>query len=151
MLNLIGSNSRDLASSSNVLSLEVCLARVIVIGAGPMGLAAYQSLKDGHEVDLLEASCEPGSWSDERLIDDSCDYLTELNPALKSDDVIEVRVARLQHMQPLSEVGFAAKIPTAQTPIGGLQIADTCFYYPEDCGIAESVRLGRHMARAIAL
>ena len=37
----------------------------------------------------------------------------------------------------------------AQTPIRGLQIADTCFYYPEDRGIAESVRLGRAMARAM--
>jgi hypothetical protein len=37
----------------------------------------------------------------------------------------------------------------ANTPIAGLQIADICFYYPEDRGIAESVRLGRDMARAI--
>jgi hypothetical protein len=36
-----------------------------------------------------------------------------------------------------------------QTPIAGLQIADTCFYYPEDRGIAESVRLGQEMAQNI--
>jgi len=36
-----------------------------------------------------------------------------------------------------------------QTPIEGLQIADTCFYYPEDRGIAESVRLGSAMAKAV--
>jgi hypothetical protein len=36
-----------------------------------------------------------------------------------------------------------------QTPIQGLQIADTCFYYPEDRGIAESVRLGRILAESI--
>jgi protoporphyrinogen oxidase len=113
--------------------------------------AAYQSLKDGHEVDLLATSCEPGSWSDERLIDDSFDCLTKLNPALKRDDVIEAKVVRLQHAQPVCDVGFAAKIPPVQTPIGGLPIADTCFYYPEDRGIAESVRLGRQMARAIPL
>jgi protoporphyrinogen oxidase len=94
---------------------------------------------------------EKFSWSDERLIDDSFDCLTELNPALKRDDVIEAKVARLRHAQPVCEVGFAAKIPPVQTPIGGLQIADTCFYYPEDRGIAESVRLGRQMARAIPL
>jgi hypothetical protein len=35
-----------------------------------------------------------------------------------------------------------------QTPISGLQIADTCYYYPEDRGIAESVRLGQQMAVA---
>ena len=36
-----------------------------------------------------------------------------------------------------------------ETPIKGLQIADTCFYYPEDRGIAESVRLGQAMAQAV--
>jgi hypothetical protein len=31
-----------------------------------------------------------------------------------------------------------------------LQIADTCFYYPEDRGISESVRLGKLVAERIA-
>ena len=39
-------------------------------------------------------------------------------------------------------------LPPVQTPIRGLQIADTCFYYPEDRGISESVRLGKEMADA---
>jgi hypothetical protein len=37
-----------------------------------------------------------------------------------------------------------------QTPIVGLQIADTCYYYPEDRGIAESIRLGSSMANSLA-
>ena len=37
-----------------------------------------------------------------------------------------------------------------QTEIAGLQIADTCFYYPEDRGISESVRYGQLMAEAVA-
>jgi hypothetical protein len=37
-----------------------------------------------------------------------------------------------------------------QTAISGLQAADTCFYYPEDRGIAESIRIGRQMAEAVA-
>lgn len=40
------------------------MARIIVIGAGPMGLAAaYQAVKDGHEVQLLEAANEPGGMA----------------------------------------------------------------------------------------
>src|SRR6201996_2322028 len=40
------------------------MARVVVIGAGPMGLAAaYQSAKDGHQVDLVEAAPEPGGMA----------------------------------------------------------------------------------------
>lgn len=36
-----------------------------------------------------------------------------------------------------------------QAQIGGLQIADTCFYYPEDRGVSEGIRLGREMADAV--
>lgn len=89
------------------------------------------------------------SWSDDRLIEEAFSCLQRINPALLRDDIIDVKVARLKHGQPVCEPGFAAKIPPIQTPIHGLQIADTCFYYPEDRGIAESVRMGRRMARAI--
>ena len=41
------------------------MSRVIVIGAGPMGLAAaYQAVQDGHEVDVLENAPEPGGMAD---------------------------------------------------------------------------------------
>jgi protoporphyrinogen oxidase len=89
------------------------------------------------------------SWTDSELIDDSFRCLQMLNPKLVREDMLEARVARLKHAQPLCDVGFAAKIPPIQTPIRGLQVADTSFYYPEDRGIAESVRLGRRMARAV--
>jgi len=89
------------------------------------------------------------SWSDEQLIADAFSGLQDLNPSLTRDDVIDVRVARLRHAQPICEPGFASKLPPIKTPIRGLQVADTCFYYPEDRGIAESVRLGRDMARAV--
>ncbi len=40
------------------------MSRIIVIGAGVMGLAAaYQALLDGHDVDILEASPEPGGMA----------------------------------------------------------------------------------------
>jgi protoporphyrinogen oxidase len=89
-------------------------------------------------------------WTDDELIRDAFGCLVELNPDLAPDDLIDARVARLRDAQPICDVGFAAKIPPVQTGIKGLQIADTCFYYPEDRGIAESVRLGRDMARAIS-
>ena len=42
----------------------MALAKVVVIGAGPMGLAvAYQAQLDGHEVEVLEASPEPGGMA----------------------------------------------------------------------------------------
>src|ERR1700728_1990659 len=40
------------------------MSRVVVIGAGPMGLAAaYRAAKNGHSVDLVEAAPEPGGMA----------------------------------------------------------------------------------------
>jgi protoporphyrinogen oxidase len=73
-------------------------------------------------------------------------YLQILNPAVTGDDVKAFAVGRLRHAQPVCPPGFAAMLPPVQTSIRGLQIADTCFYYPEDRGISESVRLAKEMA-----
>ncbi len=89
------------------------------------------------------------SWPDEQLLAEAFACLQRINPLLKESDLRGTKVARLRYGQPICEPGFAAKIPAVQTPIEGLQIADTCFYYPEDRGIAESVRLGAEMARAV--
>lgn len=75
--------------------------------------------------------------------------IRKINPAIEADDLLAAHAARLTHAQPVCTPGFAAMIPPVQTPIAGLQVADTCFYYPEDRGIAESVRLGDAMARAV--
>ena len=77
-------------------------------------------------------------------------YLKLINSALREDDVIACHVGRLRHAQPVCPPGFAAMLPPVQTAIAGLQIADTSFYYPEDRGIAESVRLGKAMAERVA-
>ncbi len=91
------------------------------------------------------------SWSDEALLDEAFSYIQRINPAITRDDIRAAKVGRLRHAQPICEPGFAAKIPPIQTPIAGLQIADTCFYYPEDRGISESVRLGKEMAARIGV
>jgi protoporphyrinogen oxidase len=86
---------------------------------------------------------------DDTFVEESFAYLRRLNPAITAADRLASRVGRLRHAQPLCEPGFAAKIPPIRTSIAGLQIADTCFYYPEDRGISESARLAGEMARAI--
>lgn len=87
--------------------------------------------------------------SDESFVAESFGYLKRINPALADFDRLASHVGRLRHAQPLCEPGFAAKIPPIRTAIAGLQIADTCFYYPEDRGISESARLAKEMALAI--
>ncbi len=97
----------------------------------------------------MPISHERFSWPDSRLVDESFRCLQMLNSLLTRDDIVDIKVARLRHGQPICEPGFAMKIPPVQTPIHGLQVADTCYYYPEDRGIAESVRLGRALAESI--
>jgi len=89
------------------------------------------------------------AWPEAKLIDEAFRCLQRGNAALTTEDIRATKVARLRYGQPICEPGFAAKIPPVQTPIKGLQIADTCYYYPEDRGIAESVRLGQQMASAV--
>jgi protoporphyrinogen oxidase len=85
----------------------------------------------------------------QRLLDEAFGYIQRINPMITHDDILATYVGRLRHAQPICEPGFAAKIPPIQTPIKGLQIADTCFYYPEDRGISESVRVAREMAERL--
>lgn len=84
-------------------------------------------------------------WTDEALLSESFSYMNRINPSLTRNDIIASHVARLRYAQPVCGPGFASKIPPIQTPIAGLQVADTCFYYPEDRGVSESARLGREM------
>jgi protoporphyrinogen oxidase len=86
------------------------------------------------------------SWPSQQLLEEAFGYIQRINPSIKRDEILGSYVARLRYAQPICEPGFAAKIPPVQTPIKGLQIADTCFYYPEDRGISESVRIAREMA-----
>ena len=85
-------------------------------------------------------------WPDDALLKEAFDYLRQVNGSLAPEDIIASHVARLRFAQPVCTAGFASVIPPIKTPIGGLQIADTCFYYPEDRGISESVRFGKMMA-----
>lgn len=88
-------------------------------------------------------------WSGEQFIADAMACLARINPAITPADLVASNAARLRHAQPICPPGFAAMLPPVRTAIAGLQIADTCFYYPEDRGLAESIRLGRAMADAL--
>jgi len=90
-------------------------------------------------------------WSqpDEAFLKEAFGYIRKINPDIAETDLIDARAGRLCHAQPVCEPNFYEMIPPIQTAIAGLQVADTCYYYPEDRGIAESVRLGRSMARAV--
>ena len=118
------------------------------------GIIEFSNLRPTDDVIIFVPYYMPVSnqkfcWPAQRLLDEAFRYIQRINPTISSDDILATRVARLRHAQPICEPGFASKIPAVQTPIKGLQIADTCFYYPEDRGISESVRIAREMARRL--
>lgn len=76
--------------------------------------------------------------------------LRKINPALTQDDIIATQVGRLRYAQPVCAPRFLESLPDVVTPIDGLQIADTCYYYPEDRGVSEGARLAKEMAERIA-
>jgi protoporphyrinogen oxidase len=87
--------------------------------------------------------------SDETFVNEAMACLARINPEVRPKDLLASHVGRLRYAQPVCPPGFAHMIPSVQTPIAGMQIADTCFYYPEDRGISEGIRLGRAMADAV--
>lgn len=82
---------------------------------------------------------------DDAFIAESLRCLQAVNAEITDEMVKSTHVARLKYAQPVCDVGFAAKIPAHKTPISGLQIADTCFYYPEDRGVSESIKFAKKM------
>ncbi len=77
-------------------------------------------------------------------------YLRKINPKLSPDDFIDLRASRYRYAQPICDPGFLEHLPPARLPVGGLWVADTSYYYPEDRGISESIDFGRKMARDAA-
>jgi protoporphyrinogen oxidase len=89
------------------------------------------------------------SRTDSEFVAEAFGFIKLLNPAVVDSDIVSTHVGRLRHAQPVCPPGFAAMLPSIETGIRGLQIADTCFYYPEDRGISESVRIGKLMAERV--
>ena len=87
--------------------------------------------------------------SDDYFIEKSYGYLKQVNPALTDEDRKASHVARLRYAQPVCEPDFLSILPDPVTPVRGLQIADTCFYYPEDRGVSESARYAKKLVENI--
>jgi len=84
--------------------------------------------------------------SNDQLIDEVIGYLGKLNPAFKPDWVLARHCHRYDFAQTICPTGFHDMLPPMKTPVAGLYMADTGYYYPEDRSINESI----HIAKALA-
>ena len=73
-------------------------------------------------------------------------YLFAVKPDLAESDILKIAAGRYRYAQPICEPAFSTRLPPISPGVEGLYIADTCFYYPEDRSISESVKLGRTLA-----
>lgn len=116
------------------------------------GLIEFSALRDfGNETIVyapyyMPVDNERWSWSDEALLDEAFATIQAVNPEIGPDDLISRTASRLKYSQPICTPNFLDKLPPVDTSVPGVQVADTCYYYPEDRGISESVGLGRRMA-----
>jgi protoporphyrinogen oxidase len=119
------------------------------------GLVEYSNLRKLEDHIVYVPFYMPGERPeyadpDEIFISKVWRYLKTINPALADSDLIDIRASRYRFAQPVCEPGFSRKLPPAALPVGGLWVADTSYYYPEDRGISESIEFGRDMAREAA-
>jgi protoporphyrinogen oxidase len=84
---------------------------------------------------------------DQAFLDKVKFYLKKINPELSDEDFIDIRASRYRYAQPICDPGYLNKLPPVALPIGGLWVADTSYYYPEDRGISESIDFGRKLAK----
>jgi len=82
------------------------------------------------------------------FIEEVLGYLPRLNPAFSRDWVLAVHCHRYDFAQTICPPGFYDILPPMRTPIAGLFMADTSYYYPEDRSISESAEVGRRLAEA---
>ena len=82
------------------------------------------------------------------FIDETIGYLAKLNPQFKPDWVLSRHCHRYDFAQAICPPGFYDMLPSMKTPIAGLYMADTAYYYPEDRSINESIHVAKALANA---
>lgn len=118
------------------------------------GVIEYSNLNPGSGEHILYApfympKTHP-KWaqSNAQLIDEVIGYLPRLNPAFEADWVLARHCHRYEFAQTICPPGFYDLLPPMQTPIPGLSMADTAYYYPEDRSISESVGVAKRLVAA---
>lgn len=83
------------------------------------------------------------------LIDEVIGYLGLINPDFSPDWVISRHCHRYEYAQTICPPGFFDVLPPMRTPVDGLFMADTSYYYPEDRSINESIDTARRLVAEV--
>src|SRR5579883_271825 len=117
------------------------------------GLIEYSNLNPESGVSIVYApfympkTHPKWSRSNDELIDEVIGYLPHINPQFHVEWVLARHCHRYDFAQTICPPGFYDMLPPMRTPVDGLFMADTAYYYPEDRSINESVNVARELTR----
>lgn len=89
--------------------------------------------------------------SHQQFIDETVGYMKLIRPDWDESDILNSTASRYEFAQTVCTPGFFDALPPMASAIGGLFMADTSHYYPEDRSISESLRLGAQLAARATL
>ncbi len=91
---------------------------------------------------------------DQAYIDLALEHLKRMFPRMDRSWISDYKVSRAAYAQPITDRGYSAHIPPAETPFENALIATMAQIYPEDRGTNYAIRDGRaaaaHIARRLA-
>ena len=76
-------------------------------------------------------------------------YFKEINKELSDDDFVDIQVSRYRYAQPICGMEYMKTIPDIKMENERIYIADTSYYYPEDRGISEGIKIARKIASLV--
>jgi protoporphyrinogen oxidase len=83
--------------------------------------------------------------SNEALIEEVIGYLRRINVSFSEEWVLARHCHRYAYAQTICPPDFYNLLPPMRTPVEGLFMADTSYYYPEDRSISESILTARRL------
>ena len=75
--------------------------------------------------------------------------LERINPHFSREWIKSETINRYEYAQPVCFPKFSDTLPPVKTPVDGLYIADTSFYYPQDRSMSESIRQAKQITAEV--
>ncbi|CAN7647754.1 NAD(P)/FAD-dependent oxidoreductase [Variovorax sp. LjRoot290] len=89
------------------------------------------------------------SYSDEEYLKFALKHLHRMFPAFDESWILDYRVWRAEHAQPVTERDYSAYVPDSTTPFANATISTMAQIYPEDRGTNYAIREGRKVGQQL--
>lgn len=111
--------------------------------------SAYSKEKIVYVGNYLETTHKYFKVTDQALFTEFEPYLRQVNPDFRKSWVKKMRVFKTGFAQPIISLNYSRKLPSLETPIKGVYLANIQQVYPWDRGTNYAVELGEKVAELI--